>query len=118
MFELDESRCAALIEQWARRIVERGFGALAVFLLEAHKPVAPLGAHAVLAFQPLLDALLPVNAGELAAFLNHTDNLERLARRVEELAAERDAALTAARRRRAKVRERARGWRRLRRRNQ
>jgi hypothetical protein len=85
MFELGEARRDELIELWAARIVERSLGTAAVFLLEAHKPLAGLGAHAILGFRPIVEALLPVNASELAAFLREPDNIERLVLRVEQL---------------------------------
>ena len=85
MFELSEARRDELIELWATRIVDRSLGTAAVFLLEAHKPLAGIGAHAVLGCRPIIEALLPVNAGELAAFLRDRDNIERLVLRVEEL---------------------------------
>ncbi|MEW6253509.1 MAG: hypothetical protein AB1716_22930 [Planctomycetota bacterium] len=115
MFELDETRRDALVEGWAQRIVARGFGPLAVFALEAHKPLAGIGAQAVLAFGPLVSALTAAPAEELAAFLHSPDNVERLIVRIEQLNAERAAARTAERKRRAEVHRRARRWRRLRR---
>ncbi|MGD8452176.1 MAG: hypothetical protein PVJ57_10190 [Phycisphaerae bacterium] len=85
MFELDESRRDALLERWARRLVDRGLAAPAVFLLEAHKPLAGLSAQALIAFRPLLTPLVPLDVGELAAFMRDVDNIERLLRRIEEL---------------------------------
>lgn len=85
MFELDEVRRDELVEAWARRLVDRGLAVPAVFLLEAHKPLAGIGAHAVVAFQPLLSAVFSLNFGEVAAFLRSADNIERLIRRIEDL---------------------------------
>ena len=115
MFELDDARRDQLIEGWARKIVDKGLATAAVFMIEAHKPVAGLGAHAALAFQPLLSPLLRVDFGELAAFMHHTDNLERLLQRIEALERERTATAEAARRHAAEVRRRARRIRQLRR---
>ena len=115
MFELDESRRDELVESWARKLVQRGLGTAAVFMLEAHKPLAGLGAHAVIAFRPLLDSAFGLNFGELAAFMRSTDNVERLVQRVEELERGRHDDLEATRRRAADVRRRARHIRRLRR---
>jgi hypothetical protein len=115
VFELDESRRDELVESGARKIVERGLATAAVFLLEAHKPLAGLGSQAVLAFQPLLGSLFPVNFGELAAFMRHPDNVERLLQRIEELEGQRNHELEAARRRSAEARRRARRIRKLRR---
>jgi hypothetical protein len=65
--------------------VDRGLGTAAVFLLEAHKPVAGIGAQALVGFQPLVEPFLRIDAGELAAFMRHPENIERLIRRIEEL---------------------------------
>lgn len=85
MFELEDDRRDELVESWSRHIVDRGLATAAIFLLEAHKPLSGVGAHAVLAFQPLLTPLVSLNVGELAAFLRSTDNIELLIRRIEEL---------------------------------
>lgn len=108
MFELEPARRDELIETWARRIVDRGLGTAAVFLLEAHKPIAGLSAHAAIVFQPLLSAVVPLNVGELAAFMHDVDNIERLLRRIEDLEQARHEADTAARTRRGELRRRAR----------
>jgi hypothetical protein len=89
MFELSDARRDELIERWAQAAVRRGLGAAAIFMLEAHKPVAGIGAQAVLAFQPMLAAFLSWNLDEVAAFLYHSDNVERLIRRIEVLEEER-----------------------------
>jgi hypothetical protein len=89
MFELSEARRDQLIERWAARIVDRGLATAAVFLLEAHKPLGGIGAHAMMGFQPLIEPLLRIDAGELAAFMRHPDNIERLILRIEELDAQR-----------------------------
>ena len=85
MFELSESRRDELIERWARRIVDRGLSSAAVFLLQAHVPLAGIGAQALLGFRPLVESLLHVDAHELAAFLREPDNIELLVLRIEEL---------------------------------
>lgn len=85
MFELSDERRDELVELWAPWIVDRGLGTTAVFLLEAHKPLAGIGAHAVLGFRPIVEPLLRVDAAELAAFLRQPDNIERLVLRIEEL---------------------------------
>lgn len=116
MFELDDARRDVLIETWARKLVERGVGAPAVFLLVAHKPIAGLSAQALLAFKPLLAAVVPLNIGELAAFVHEPQNVERLVQRIEQLEDERAAAEAVRTRRRADVRRRARRMARLRKR--
>ncbi len=115
MFELDDKRRDELIETWAHKLVDRGLGTAAVFLLEAHKPISGVGAQAALAFKPLLNPLVPFNMGELAAFMHSINNIELLERRIEQLESERHDRLEAERRRRAEVRRRARRIARLRR---
>ncbi len=114
MFELDEQRRDELVETWARRLVGRGLGTAAVFLLEAHKPLGRFGANALLAFGPLIRSLLPWDPAELAAFTADADNIERLISRIEVLENERAAEQAAARRRRREARRRARRIARLR----
>jgi hypothetical protein len=61
--------------------------------LEAHKPVAVLGANLVLLGTPLVAPFLGWRfCDELAFFLMDRANLERLGRRIEQLDAERKAA--------------------------
>jgi hypothetical protein len=89
MFELDEQRRDELVELWAKKIVDRGLTSAAVFLLQAHVPLAGIGAQALIGFRPLVESLLRVDAAELAAFLREPDNIERLVLRIEELDRER-----------------------------
>ena len=116
MFELDPARRDDLVDSWARRLVERGLATPAVFLLEAHKPLSGLGAHAITAFQPLIAPLVRLDVGELAAFMREVDNVERLLMRIEELERQRTEHEDARRRRAGEIRRRARRIRRLRRR--
>jgi hypothetical protein len=85
MFELSESRRDELVERWATRITDRGLTSAAVFLLQAHTPLAGIGAQALMGFRPLVESLLRVDATELAAFLREPDNIELLVLRIEEL---------------------------------
>jgi hypothetical protein len=85
MFELSESRRDELVELWAARIVDRGWGPTAVFLLEAHKPLAGISAQVLLGFRPPVESILRVSAAELAAFIHSRDNIERLVLRIEQL---------------------------------
>lgn len=43
-----------MIETIADRIVEKGFGTVAIFMLEAGKPLAFLGSQTLVFFQPIL----------------------------------------------------------------
>lgn len=85
MFELSDPRRDELVERWATRITDRGLGTTAVFLLEAHKPLAGISAQLLLGFRPVVEALLRIDATELAAFVRYRDNIERLVLRIEEL---------------------------------
>jgi hypothetical protein len=85
MFELNDSRRDELIELWAKRIVDRGLASAAVFLLQAHVPLAGIGAQALIGFRPLVESFLHVDATELAAFLRQPDNIELLVGRIEQL---------------------------------
>lgn len=113
MFELDDTRRDELVETWSRRLVANGLGPAAVFLLEAHKPLAGLSAQTLVAFGPLLTPLIPVNVGEWAAFLRDGDSVERLIRRIEQLIAEREQRDAALHRRRRAIIRRARRIRKL-----
>jgi hypothetical protein len=85
MFEITDARRDELVERWAQEIVRRRLATPAIFLLEAHKPLGGLGANAVVAFQPLLGSFLRWNLEELAAFMYHSANIEKLIRRIETL---------------------------------
>jgi hypothetical protein len=85
MHPLEPHRRDQLIEQWAQAAVRSGLGSLAVFLLEAHRPLAPLGSQVLLGVQPTLALLCRIDATEVAAFLDDPENVERLMRRIEEL---------------------------------
>jgi hypothetical protein len=103
VFEIDPRRRDELVDSWAARIVGRGMGTIAVFLLEAHKPVAGLGAHAALAFRPVLSAVTSLDVVEAAAFFHDVDNVERLLTRIEELERKRLDRRTAMRRRAKRI---------------
>lgn len=118
VFELDDSRRDEMVEAWAHKLVGRGLGTAAVFMLEAHKPISGVGSHAVLAFQPLLRSLFPVNFGEVAAFMRNVQNIERLLQRIEQLEKERAEEREAQQRRTAEVRRRARRIHKIRRQRQ
>lgn len=115
MFELDDQRRDELVEQWAEKICAKGLGVPAIFLLEAHKPLAGIGSNVTVAFQPLLAPLVSLNVGELAAFMRNVDNVERLTQRIEELTRDAQQRRKALLQRRKQVRRRARRIARLRR---
>ena len=74
------------LERGARWVVEKGLATPAVFLLELHKPVAPIGSMMILAAMPFLGPFVGFGAMErLALFTEERGNVERLIRRIEEL---------------------------------
>ncbi len=78
----------ALIEQLACAVHARRMTVPAVLFLEAHKPLTSLFHTAAVMSLPMLLPLFGARARELPAFLQSRDNVERLIRRIEELAGE------------------------------
>jgi hypothetical protein len=115
MFELDDARRDELVEEWAAWIHNKGLSTPAVFLLEAHKPLGGIGAHATIAFRPFVAGLTSLDATELAAFMRERENIERLIIRLETLVGEEQAERRRRTQRRRAVRRRARQMRRARR---
>jgi hypothetical protein len=74
-----------LVEQVAREIQMRGLTTSAVHFLHASRPYRPLGANAMLFFDPVLRGLF---GGELATaneILADEDGIEQLIERLEEI---------------------------------
>lgn len=83
--ELPGERREELVEEVAREIQLRGLTTSAVHFLHASRPYRPLGANAMLFFDPVLRSLF---GGELAgatAILADDDGIEQLIDRLEEL---------------------------------
>ena len=83
--ELPDERREELVEEVAREIQLRGLTTSAVHFLHASRPYRPLGANAMLFFDPVLRSLF---GGELAgatAILADDDGIEQLIDRLEEL---------------------------------
>lgn len=79
-----------LIERAARWIVDRRLETPVAFLLEMHKPVAPLGSMMLLGAMPFLGPFVGFGTIErFALFAEDRGNIERLIRRIEELVRER-----------------------------
>ena len=76
----------ALIESLAQAVHARRMTVPAILFLEAHKPVTTLFHTAAVMSLPLLLPLFGAKARELPAFLQSRDNVERLIRRIEQLA--------------------------------
>jgi len=75
-----------LVETFAHAIVRKGLATPAVFLLELHKPVAPLGSVLLLGAMPFLAPFVGFSTLErLALFVEERSNVERLIARIEEL---------------------------------
>lgn len=74
------------VERAARWVVNKRLATPAIFLLEMHKPVAPIGSMMILAAMPFVGPFVGFGAIErLALFVEGRDNVERLIRRIEEL---------------------------------
>ncbi|MEO7663557.1 MAG: hypothetical protein ABIV26_00390 [Candidatus Limnocylindrales bacterium] len=74
-----------LVEQVAREIQLRGLTAPAVHFLHASRPYRPLGANAMLFFDPVLRSLFGGDLAGATAILADDDGIEQLIDRLEEL---------------------------------
>jgi hypothetical protein len=74
-----------LVEQVAREIQMRGLTASAVHFLDASRPYRPLGANAMLFFDPVLRSLFGGEVAGASAILADDDGIEQLIERLEEL---------------------------------
>ena len=81
---LDEGR-EDLVEQVAREIQLRGLTTSAVHFLHASRPYRPLGANAMLFFDPVLRSLFGGDVAGASAILADDDGIEQLIERLEEL---------------------------------
>jgi len=77
-----------LVEQVAREIQLRGLTTSAVHFLHASRPYRPLGANAMLFFDPVLRSLFGGEVAGASAILADDDDIEQLIDRLEELAEE------------------------------
>ncbi len=94
--ELTAERRDEMIEKAARAVVKRRLESPAVALLEMHKPLAMIGSNLMMFLTPLAAPFITwKRCDELAFFLMDRDNVEKLAARIEELAAERGAGAAA-----------------------
>lgn len=74
----------AFTEQIANKISDLGLTMPAIFLLEAHKPLAFVGSQLLLVSQPILDIFLPKNfVGNSANLLADSGQLEQLILKLE-----------------------------------
>jgi len=89
--ELTDERREEMIEKTARAVVRRRMESPAVAMLEMHTPLSVIGSNLVMLFTPLAAPFITwKRCDELAFFLMDRENIERLASRIEKLAAERD----------------------------
>ena len=83
-FVLEDGR-DDLVEQVAREIQMRGLTTSAVHFLHASRPYRPLGANAMLFFDPVLRGLFGGDVAGASAILADDDGIEQLIDRLEEL---------------------------------
>ena len=85
LYEGTEEQRDELVEQVAREIQLRGLTAPAVHFLHASRPYRPLGANAMLFFDPVLRDLFGGDLAAVTAILADDDGIEQLIERLEEL---------------------------------
>jgi len=83
----DEQR-DELVEEVAREIQLRGLTTSAVHFLQASRPYRPLGANAMLFFDPVLHRLFGGELASASALLADEDGIEQLIERLEDLSEE------------------------------
>jgi hypothetical protein len=83
--ELFDERREALVEAVAREIRLRGLTGPAVHFLEASRPYRPLGAPAMLFFDPVLGELFGGETPSATELLRDDAGIEALIDRLEEL---------------------------------
>ena len=83
----DEQR-DELVEDVAREIQLRGLTTSAVHFLQASRPYRPLGANAMLFFDPVLHRLFGGELPGASALLADDDGIEQLIERLEDLSEE------------------------------
>jgi hypothetical protein len=86
--EPTEDQREELVEQVAREIQLRGLTGPAVHFLQASRPYRPLGANAMLFFDPVLRGLFGGELAGASAILADDAGIEQLIERLEELADE------------------------------
>ena len=84
-FETSDDQRDELVEQVAREIQLRGLTAPAVGFLEASRPYRPLGANAMLFFDPVLRGLFGGEDASASLILADDAGIELLIARLEEI---------------------------------
>ena len=77
-----------LVEELAREIQLRGLTTPAVHFLQASRPYRPLGANAMLFFDPVLRGFFGGDLATASDILADDDGIEQLIERLEELEGE------------------------------
>jgi hypothetical protein len=83
-----EEQREELVEQLAREIQLRGLTTPAVHFLQASRPYRPLGANAMLFFDPVLRGFFGGELATASEILADDDGIEQLIERLEELEGE------------------------------
>ena len=83
-YEHTEEQRDELVEQVAREIELRGLSGPAVHFLQASRPYRPLGANAMLFFDPVLRSLFGGDLSSASELLADDDGIELLIERLEE----------------------------------
>jgi hypothetical protein len=84
-YERSEEQRDELVEQVAREIQVRGLTTPAVHFLQASRPYRPLGANAMLFFDPVLRSLFGGDLVPASEILADDAGIEQLIERLEEL---------------------------------
>jgi hypothetical protein len=84
-YEASEEQREELVEQVAREIQLRGLTGPAVHFLQASRPYRPLGANAMLFFDPVLQGLFGGDYASASEILADDAGIEQLIARLEEL---------------------------------
>ena len=88
MHSRSEEQRDDLVEQVAREIQLRGLTVPAVLFLQASRPYRPLGANAMLFFDPVLRGFFGGDLATASEILADDDGIEQLIERLEELEGE------------------------------
>lgn len=83
--ESSEEQRDELVETVAREIMMRGLTGPAVHFLEASRPYRPLGANAMLFFDPVLRGLFGGEISSASEILADDAGIEQLIERLEEI---------------------------------
>ena len=90
--ELTSDERDALIEKIATGVIRRRMETPAILFLEMHKPLSFIASQGLIVASPLIAPVVGFDNVQIATrLLEKRDNVERLIRRIEDMAAERAA---------------------------